>query len=99
MAETSRLRDLALEETTREFVRQVPDMDALNMLYLLTYADTTAVGEGVWTEVKGRFLSELYGRAEALLAAPSCRRRRAAACLCPGPQASARAHPQGIGPA
>ncbi|MDQ2799637.1 MAG: HD domain-containing protein, partial [Armatimonadota bacterium] len=38
MAEISRLRDLALEETTREFVRQVPDMDALNMLYLLTHA-------------------------------------------------------------
>lgn len=70
MAETSRLRDLALEETTREFVRQVPDMDALNMLYLLTHADTSAVGAGVWTEVQGRFLSELYARAEALLSAP-----------------------------
>ncbi|MDQ2799776.1 MAG: HD domain-containing protein [Armatimonadota bacterium] len=69
MAETSRLRDLALEETTREFVRQVPDMDALNMLYLLTYADTHAVGMGIWTEVKGRFLSELYSRAEAMLLA------------------------------
>jgi len=70
MAETSRLRDLALDETTREFARQVPDMDALNMLYLLTQADTTAVGAGVWTEVQGRFLSELYARAEAILAAP-----------------------------
>lgn len=70
MAETSRLRDLALDETTREFVRQVPDIDALNMLYLLTYADTAAVGEGVWTEVQGRFLLELYARAEAILAAP-----------------------------
>ncbi len=70
MAETSSLRDLALEETTREFIRHVPDMDALNMLYLLTYADTHAVGEGVWTEVKGRFLSELYSRAEVLLSAP-----------------------------
>ena len=70
MAETSRLRDLALEETTREFLKHVPDLDALNMLYLLTYADTVSVGEGVWTEVKGRFLSELYGRSEMLLAAP-----------------------------
>ena len=70
MAETSRLRDLALEETTREFVRRVPDLDCLNMLYLLTHADTAAVGEGVWTEVQGRFLSELYARAEALLSAP-----------------------------
>jgi len=70
MAETSRLRDLALDETTREFVKQVPDIDALNMLYLLTQADTAAVGAGVWTEVQGRFLSELYARAEAMLAAP-----------------------------
>ena len=70
MAETSRLRDLALNETTREFVKQVPDMDALNMLYLLTQADTAAVGAGVWTEVQGRFLSELYARSEAMLAAP-----------------------------
>ena len=70
MAETSRLRDMALEETTREFLRQVPDMDCLHMLYLLTYADTAAVGAGVWTDVQGRFLAELYGRGEALLSAP-----------------------------
>ena len=67
MAETSRLRDLSLDETIREFTRGVPDVDALNMLYLLTYADTQAVGEGVWTDVKGKFLAELYHRAEALL--------------------------------
>ncbi len=70
MAETSRLRDLALDETTREFIKHIPDMDCLNMLYLLTYADTQAVGDGVWTEVQGRFLSELYARAEGMLSAP-----------------------------
>lgn len=70
MAETSRLRDLALDETIRDFLRCVPDMDALNMLYLLTYADTQAVGEGVWTDVKGKFLGELYHRAEVVLSAP-----------------------------
>jgi len=70
MAETSRLRDMALEETIQEFVRQVPDLDCLHMLYLLTYADTAAVGKGIWTEVQGRFLAELYGRAEFLLSAP-----------------------------
>lgn len=71
MAETSRLRDLALDETIRDFLKHVPDMDALNMLYLLTYADTRAVGEGVWTDVKGKFLGELYHRAEVALAAPA----------------------------
>ena len=69
MAEFSRLRDLALDETTRDFLREVPDLDALNMLFLLTQADTAAVGEGVWTEVQGRFLSELYGRAANALSA------------------------------
>jgi [protein-PII] uridylyltransferase len=67
MAETSRLRDLSLEETVRDFARRVPDMDSLNMLYLLTYADTNAVGPGVWTDVQGKFLTELYYRTEAVL--------------------------------
>ena len=67
MAETSRLRDLALDETVRDFTRVVQDVDLLRMLYLLTYADTAAVGAGVWTEVKARFLGDLYLRAEAAL--------------------------------
>jgi [protein-PII] uridylyltransferase len=37
------------------------------MLYLLTYADTRAVGEGVWTPVKGRFLRDLWRRSAAVL--------------------------------
>jgi [protein-PII] uridylyltransferase len=68
MAETSRFRDLSLTSTLRVFEKQIPDMDALNMLYILTYADTRAVGEGVWTDVQGRFLTELYYRAEAAIA-------------------------------
>jgi len=67
MAETSRFRDLSLASTLRVFEKQIPDMDALNMLYILTYADTRAVGEGVWTDVQGRFLTELYYRAEAAI--------------------------------
>jgi [protein-PII] uridylyltransferase len=67
MAETSRLRDLNLDETLREFTEIVGDQDRLNMLYLLTYADTRAVGEGVWTQVKARFLRELWQRASAVL--------------------------------
>lgn len=70
MAETSRLRDLALDETIRDFARVVDDPDLLRMLYLLTYADTSAVGKGVWTEVKARFLGDLYLRADASLAEP-----------------------------
>ncbi len=67
MAETSRLRDLNLDETIREFVQVVDDPDRLTMLYLLTYADTRSVGEGVWTQVTGRFLRDLWRQAFAAL--------------------------------
>ncbi len=67
MSDTSRLRDLNLESTVRDFVSVVNDVDRLQMLYLLTYADTRAVGAGVWTQVRARFLRDLYRRAERLL--------------------------------
>ncbi|MGC8667980.1 MAG: HD domain-containing protein [Chthonomonadales bacterium] len=67
MAETSRLRDLNLDETIRDFTTVVNDLDRLHMLYLLTYADTSAVGAGVWTQVKARFLMDLAHRAERFL--------------------------------
>ncbi len=67
MAETSRLRDLGLDETIREFTSIVDDFERLRMLYLLTYADTRAVGQGLWTQVKARYLSELYRKAERAL--------------------------------
>ena len=69
MDEVSRLRDLNLDETIREFTSIADDLDRLNMLYLLTYADTSAVGTGVWTQVKARFLRDLYRRAERVLGA------------------------------
>lgn len=68
MAETSRLRDLNLDETIRDFTAVVDDLDRLHMLYLLTYADTSAVGAGVWTQVKARFLMDLAHRAERFVA-------------------------------
>ncbi len=68
MAETSRLRDLGLDETIREFTSVVDDFERLRMLYLLTYADTKAVGQGLWTQVKARYLNELYRKAERALA-------------------------------
>ena len=62
MAEVSRLRDLDMEETIRGFAEVVGDIDRLNMLYLLTYADTSAVGAGVWSQVKGQMLFDLWQR-------------------------------------
>ncbi len=69
MQETSRLRDLNLDETIRGFVQVCDTIDRLNMLYLLTYADTHAVGSGVWTEVKAAFLRDLHRKAERFLMA------------------------------
>ncbi|GBC93041.1 Bifunctional uridylyltransferase/uridylyl-removing enzyme [bacterium HR15] len=63
MAQTARQRDLHLPETIREFVRTVEDPERLQMLYLLTCADTQAVGERIWTPAQAAFLQELYRRA------------------------------------
>ncbi len=68
MAETSRLRDLRLDETIRDFTKIVDEHPLLHMLLLLTCADTHQVGEGVWTEMKSKFLFELFSRSEAALA-------------------------------
>ncbi len=69
MAETSRLRDLGMDETIREFIAVVDDPERLRMLYLLTYADTRAVSRALWTQVKARYLQDLYRRAERALSA------------------------------
>jgi [protein-PII] uridylyltransferase len=69
MAETSRLRDLNLDETIRDFVHIVDTIERLNMLYILTYADTLAVSSGQWTEVKAAFLRDLHRKAERALMA------------------------------
>lgn len=68
MAETSRLRDLTLDDTIREFVAVVTDLELLKMLYVLCWADTSAVGPGIWSDVKGRYLRDLFHRAESALA-------------------------------
>ncbi len=63
MAQTARQRDLQLPETIREFTRIVNTPERLTQLYLLTCADTQAVGERIWTPAQASFLKELYRRA------------------------------------
>ncbi|MDX1934850.1 MAG: HD domain-containing protein [Capsulimonadales bacterium] len=69
LAATSRLRDLGHTDTIREVARLVGDVERLRMLYLLTWADTRAVGPGVLTEMNARLLTELFERTEAFLEA------------------------------
>lgn len=67
LAETSRLRDLGQPSTVQEVGRVVGDGERLRMLYLLTWADTSAVGPGVLSEMNARLLEELFLRTEAYL--------------------------------
>lgn len=46
--------------TIREFSRLVGDRDRLRLLYLLSYADLSALNPSVWTQWKGALLWELY---------------------------------------
>ena len=67
LAQTSRLRDLGQPATIREVARIVGDVDRLRMLYLLTVADSRAVGPGVLTDMNARLLQELFARTEGFL--------------------------------
>ncbi len=68
MAQRSRTLDLDQDITIRNFVELVGDARTLNLLYLLTYADTKAVGLGVFGDIERRLLDDLYARALAVLA-------------------------------
>ena len=63
MSHTSQRRDLTEEPLIDEFTSSVENIDNLNMLLLLTYADISAVGPGTWNLWKGSLLWELYYRA------------------------------------
>ncbi len=63
MAQTARQRDLTLDHTIRDFTKVVDDPERLQMLYLLTYADTKGVAARIWTPLQAHFVGELYMRA------------------------------------
>jgi [protein-PII] uridylyltransferase len=53
-------RNIGDPETVYEFTRIFANVEQLKMLYLLTYADLSAVNPGVWTKWKAQLLHELY---------------------------------------
>jgi [protein-PII] uridylyltransferase len=55
-------RDLTDPKVIAEFATLVETVPYLEQLYLLTFADTSAVGPAVWTVWKGTLLAELYRR-------------------------------------
>src|SRR3989338_5206698 len=56
-------RDMHDEKTVAEFCKKVEGIENLKMLYLLTYADLSAVGTDIWTNWKSALLWELYLKA------------------------------------
>ncbi len=67
LADAAQYRDLHDEKLVIEFARKVGDIERLNLLYLLTFADVRAVGPDVWTQWKGALFQELYFKALTVL--------------------------------
>jgi [protein-PII] uridylyltransferase len=55
-------RDITDAKVITDLASTVETVAALEQLYLLTFADTSGVGPGVWNTWKGALLSELYQR-------------------------------------
>ena len=68
MSQVSQRRDLSDPTLVQAFAETVSTTDRLDMLFLLTYADTNAVGPGIWTDWKASLLTELYSKARSHLA-------------------------------
>ena len=60
-------RNLNDAETLNNFTSKFKSVQELDYLYLVTYADLSAVNPAVWTSWKSELLSELYRKAESML--------------------------------
>lgn len=67
LADTAQYRDMHDEQLVIEFARKIGDIERLNLLYLLTFADVRAVGPEVWNHWKGALFQELYFKALTVL--------------------------------
>lgn len=67
MEQTAFRRNLNDPETLNNFSSRINSIEDLELLYLLTYADLSAVNPAVWTNWKSELLSELYRKTRAML--------------------------------
>ncbi|MFQ5896446.1 MAG: ACT domain-containing protein, partial [Nitrospinota bacterium] len=67
MSRTAERRDMEDPKLIREFAAEAGTVERLNMLYLLTYADISAVAPGMWNEWRQALLHELYWKARQVL--------------------------------
>jgi len=67
MASISQRRDLDDPAVVRQFARQIGTPEALNLLTLLTFADSQGTSDKLWNGFKDALLWDLYARAMPLL--------------------------------
>jgi len=67
MEQTAFRRNLNDPETLNNFTARFNSIEDLDQLYLLTYADLSAVNPVVWTSWKSELLGELYRKTRAML--------------------------------
>lgn len=67
MEQTAFRRNLNDPETLNNFASRFNTVEELDLLYLVTYADLSAVNPAVWTSWKSDLLSELYRKSKAML--------------------------------
>ncbi len=67
MSMTAQSRDLSDPKTIERFAGVVQSLERLRLLTILTVADITAVGPGVWTAWKGTLIRTLYDETEVRL--------------------------------
>ena len=60
-------RNLGDPQTIIDFASKIQGTRQLDLLYLLTYADLSAVNKNVWTDWKAMLLHELYQRSHEML--------------------------------
>ena len=62
LVRTARLQDITLPTTIAAFAEDTGSVSLLNMLYVLSYADTEAVGPGALTDVNRQQANDLHFR-------------------------------------
>jgi [protein-PII] uridylyltransferase len=67
MEQTAFRRNLNDPETLNNFTSLFDSIKELDLLYLLTYADLSAVNAAIWTNWKSDLLAELYRKCKAML--------------------------------
>ena len=60
-------RNLNDPETLNSFTSRFNSMNELDLLYLVTYADLSAVNPAIWTSWKSDLLAELYTKSKSML--------------------------------